>query len=205
MDDKIIPWERNSGETDNQFIMFKRYLMLPQSDRRVVEAYRQELVESLVMGGMSQDEAWEKARKKSQAPAMWLRASTQFNWAQRAKSYDLYQINKLFEKREQDIEQTRNRHRKLALLTQNIAYEKLKALDNLKADADVSTDQALRYLIEGTKLELQSLVLPEQHIKVSGVDGTATASPIDYNDISQEDIEKIYELAKKINEPKKQD
>ena len=116
MDQK--PWERQSGETAQQFARFNAYLYLPAGERNINQAYRQFRFGSLGL---------DKPNFLRKAPNCWYALAEKHKWEARATAKDEDTQSKLLQRAERaEIEhQTKLREQKYAahdLLIEDLHY-----------------------------------------------------------------------------------
>lgn len=159
-------WERLNGERVKAFAAFQHFRDLGPS-RTIQDAARmlsnaldakfeqQELAENIARG----EKAYKRVRLRKGSPIA-LKAATakcsewarEYGWWDRVDFYDRHLDRLRIEEQEKQVKEMTQRHIAIAGLIQNKAAAKLKELQH----STLSPDQALKYLVEGTKLERMS-------------------------------------------------
>lgn len=191
------PWDQMVGESNLWYSRFCFYLSLgPERSFRAARiAYYEQ---------HGKDDPKEQSSK-----AYWNNYGVKHNWRKRASSFDLAIAEHLKANYANDLIETRNRHRRQAMLLQSLAMRKFKKIrEQLTGDdgeehiEELSTAEALKLLTEGVKQELLSLEQPEIIIgaKDKGSDGSIQAKPVragekvDLSELSIPELETLSSL-----------
>jgi hypothetical protein len=136
------PWERQPGESVRCYQLFAIYRDLPprqRSVRRVEEIAR-------AQAG--------KSARPSGGPSGWIkRIAVRYRWLERALAWDEEIERRKREAALREAEEAGRRHIQYAHLLQSKAAERILAM---RPD-ELSASEALRYLIEGVRIERQLL------------------------------------------------
>lgn len=159
-------WEKLNGERMKAFAAFQFFRDQGPS-RTIVDTARmlnnalnakfeqQEIAENIERG----DKAYKRVRLRKGSPRAQKSAENQINawareygWWDRVDFYDRHLDKVRVEEAEKEVKAMTQRHIAIAGLIQNKATAKLRELEH----SNLSPDQALKYLVEGTKLERMS-------------------------------------------------
>ncbi len=170
-------WEKQPGETSAQYAAFAAYRDLGIT-RSIVKA-----VESV-------------GKSPSNRRRNWERWSSENMWVARAEAFDAERERKRRLKREEDIVEALNRHRRAASLMQTIAVERMN-MYRLDARGEPPLN-ALRYLEAGLREEKLALGVPGD-IGQLEFRGQAATSSEDFDDLRRLDnIDRAVSLLRRI-------
>ena len=137
------PWDRQPGEPNLWYSRFERYRLAGPSRS--------------IRGLLNSEKGTKSNKRRRCIPGAWSRASTRWNWKDRAEAWDEHERQKAREAHARDIAEMNQRHIQEAKALQAKAVERLKSLE-LK---DISAGDLARFVVEATKLERTARGEPE--------------------------------------------
>ncbi len=130
MDNEILPWERQDGETEKQFEAFVLYRDMG-ADRGIRKV----------------------AQKLDKQPSYISKIASRKFWVDRVTKYDRYLDEKRREEREAEIEKMNERHARIGKTLQSKGIERLQTID-VKT---LTPSELLRYVELGVKIERMAM------------------------------------------------
>lgn len=139
----------------------------------------------------------------------WQVKSSEWNWVKRSRAFDLEVAEYLKTSYQQDLIETRARHRRQAMLLQSLAMKRLKYMKDLVNDSedrieDMTIVEALRLMSEGIKQELLALEQPELILQSSrgspaesGGTRVRSGEQLDLSQLTIEELENLQKIVSK--------
>jgi hypothetical protein len=138
-----LPWEQRPGEPSRWYARFERY--------RLAGPNRS------LLGTLNAERQDKGLKKRRSAPKPWVVIAKRWRWKERSQAWDAEERRQVRAARAKEIDETNRRHIQDAKAVRATAIQRLKSFN----PEDLSATDAVRFLIQATKLERTVLGNPE--------------------------------------------